>query len=226
MSALGNLLGALAGAGTFPLFGLVDNLTLFLSTSSLREFESILKLVDIGGYFSLVLNWIGFSILLSLPSSTLFGREDDSLVYLLCYPILGLMGTCVELCARWHMTAATLLRGGTCCSVGFTLVARVGGEGCTEHPGNRYEFFPAWTVGPSTTKGSIGGATCDNWWINLDSGADLCLTVVGDVWSLDIERSLLLEPLESGPRSFYQDVWTAACFGFWEQRRRVWARSW
>eukprot|EP00808_Paulinella_micropora_P007421 g78675.t1 len=100
MSALGSLLGALAGAGTFPYS---------------QRFSIILKLVDLGSGFSLVLNWIGFSIILSGFFHLIWGERMmvPVLFYFLCYPILGLMGTCVELCAWWRMTAATLLHGGT-----------------------------------------------------------------------------------------------------------------
>eukprot|EP00808_Paulinella_micropora_P008684 g72669.t1 len=72
-------------------------------------------------------------------------------------------------------------------------------------------------------RGSIGGAPCDNCWINLDSGADLCLTVVGDVWNLDIERSLLLWPLESGTAFFIKTFERQPVSDFGSS---VWARSW
>eukprot|EP00808_Paulinella_micropora_P026533 g15259.t1 len=147
------------------------------------------------------------------------------------------MGTCVELCAWWRMTAARLLCGGGTCvspfaplslveldgtsravcfglldehgilsySVGFTLVASVGGEGCTEHRGKCYEFFPAWTAGPSTLlEGALVGQ---------------CVPLVVSIWTLgqiyvtlwfmifgpldiDKERSLLVGPLGSGTASF------------------------
>eukprot|EP00808_Paulinella_micropora_P007418 g78670.t1 len=101
-----------------------------------QRFSIILKLVDLGSGFSLVLNWIGFSIILSGFFHLIWGERMmvPVLFYFLCYPILGLMGPVLN-CAHVSLVEHDGTSRAVCFgpldghgilsySVGFTLVAR------------------------------------------------------------------------------------------------------